>query len=303
MSYNMLAIKKIKVYAKLSILIPLLVWAGCSPHFYKTNSLATMRNLPLEEGEARAFAADLAAVKNAGSNAIAELDMRIADDMRINDSTWAIFAERDYSFWKGVGEVLRLTVSQRDKYYVEVRVASERKLIFFFIASPDNSDDIFASVEQALTASDQLMSADEVARKIELDRRRKKHLAVFPLTSGYLSPHETMTLTNRLTTEIFMTDIFIVLEQEKVREILAEQNFQQTGCTTSECLVEAGKLLKVEQIIGGQITKHEGDYLIRIYLIDVRSKKAIKTASVQVRGPISALLTQGIPEAARQLVL
>ena len=34
-----------------------------------------------------------------------------------------------------------------------------------------------------------------------------------------------------------------------MEQILVEQGFQQSGCTTNECMVEVGKLIGVENIV------------------------------------------------------
>ena len=37
-----------------------------------------------------------------------------------------------------------------------------------------------------------------------------------------------------------------VIEREMMEEIIKEQGFQQSGCSTDECMVEVGKLIGVE---------------------------------------------------------
>ena len=39
-----------------------------------------------------------------------------------------------------------------------------------------------------------------------------------------------------------------------MEQILVEQGFQQSGCTTNECMVEVGKLIGVEKIVSGSIS-------------------------------------------------
>ena len=40
-----------------------------------------------------------------------------------------------------------------------------------------------------------------------------------------------------------------------MEDILKEQGFQQTGCTSDECVVEVGKIIGVQQMVGGSISK------------------------------------------------
>jgi hypothetical protein len=40
-----------------------------------------------------------------------------------------------------------------------------------------------------------------------------------------------------------------------MEKILAESSFQQTGCTSSECAVQIGKILNVKHMIVGSLSK------------------------------------------------
>ena len=64
-------------------------------------------------------------------------------------------------------------------------------------------------------------------------------ISVLEFEGKVLKQSETSTLTDRLRDEMFNTGIYIVLERGKMDEVLKEQGFQQTGCTTSECAGEA----------------------------------------------------------------
>ena len=47
-----------------------------------------------------------------------------------------------------------------------------------------------------------------------------------------------LALSNRLGSELYQSGYFIVLERQKMQEILKEQGFQLSGCTSNECVVE-----------------------------------------------------------------
>ena len=68
-------------------------------------------------------------------------------------------------------------------------------------------------------------------------------IAVLELNPAGVSSVEAQIFSDRLRTDLFNTGNFIVLEREKVNEILSEQGFQTSGCTTNECAVEIGKLI------------------------------------------------------------
>jgi hypothetical protein len=110
-------------------------------------------------------------------------------------------------------------------------------------------------------------------------------------TSGGLSDMEAVTLTNRLRSMLVKTNAFVVLERGKMDEILSEQGFQQTGCTTTECAVEVGKMLNVQKMVSGTIGKLGRTWTMDISLIDVGTSQIEKSFFQDYKGEIDALLT------------
>lgn len=90
----------------------------------------------------------------------------------------------------------------------------------------------------------------------------KNQIAVLNFEPGQISESESIILTDRLRNEIVNLGIFKVIERNKMEEILKEQGFQQTGCTETDCAVEAGRLLNVYQICTGSIGKIDDTYTI-----------------------------------------
>ena len=127
------------------------------------------------------------------------------------------------------------------------------------------------------------------------------HIAVLKLDSKGVSETEASILTDRLRTELFQTEKFIVLEREKMDEILVEQGFQLSGCTSNECIVEAGKLIGVQQIVGGSVSKFGNIYSISARLISVESGRIINTATFDHDGRIEDLLKIGVKNIALNL--
>ena len=120
----------------------------------------------------------------------------------------------------------------------------------------------------------------------------KKNVAVLDLISrGAMSKTEAGTLTDRLRSMLVRTDKFNVLERGKMEEILKEVGFQQTGCTTTECAVEAGKILNVEQMISGSLGKIGTLYTIDIVLIDVVTSQILRSITRDYRGEIEGLIS------------
>jgi len=111
-------------------------------------------------------------------------------------------------------------------------------------------------------------------------------------TSGGLSEMEAVTLTNRLRSMLVKTNSFVVLERGKMDEILTEQGFQQTGCTTTECAVEVGKMLNVQKMVSGTIGKIGSTWTMDIALIDIQTSHIEKSFFQDYKGEIDGLLSE-----------
>lgn len=131
---------------------------------------------------------------------------------------------------------------------------------------------------------------------------RKTAVAVMPLRGSDISETEAKFLTERLAIELQRTDSFDVLERDRMDEILKEQGFQQTGaCDETACLVEAGRLLPVQKMIGGSAGRVGSIYSAQIRMIDLKTGKVEKSATRDYKGELDFLLTAGMRESAEEL--
>jgi len=122
-------------------------------------------------------------------------------------------------------------------------------------------------------------------------QQEKLRVAILDFTNtGGLSKQETVTLGNRLRSMLVKTNAFVVLERGQMDDILGEQGFQQTGCTTTECAVEMGRLLNVQKMISGTIGKLGKTYTIDLSLIDVKTAEIEKSFFRDFKGEIDGLL-------------
>ncbi len=116
---------------------------------------------------------------------------------------------------------------------------------------------------------------------------------------GYgISQPESVTLTNRLRNELFRFEKFQVVERGLMERILAEQNFQMSGCVSNECLVEIGRLVGAQQTVGGSIGKVGDVYSISARIIDVGTGEILQVADYDVSGDLSLVLTEGMAQVA-----
>lgn len=115
-------------------------------------------------------------------------------------------------------------------------------------------------------------------------------IAVIDLETVGVSQTVSPTLSNIIRKTLMGSNQFIVIDRNQTDEILKEQGFQQTGCVSSECAVEVGKMLGVQNIISGSISKLGELYIIDLQLIDVSTGKIKKIESEQFVGKIEELI-------------
>ena len=127
-------------------------------------------------------------------------------------------------------------------------------------------------------------------------------IAVVDFTGNNVSEGDCRALTDRLRTELFNTKYFKVIEREMMEQILVEQGFQQSGCTTNECMVEVGKLIGVEKIIGGSISQIGNIFSISSRIVNVETGEIENTAVFDHTGNIGLLLTEGMRIVAVDLI-
>ena len=127
-------------------------------------------------------------------------------------------------------------------------------------------------------------------------------IAVVDFTGNNVSEGDCRALTDRLRAELFNTKYFKVIEREMMEEIIKEQGFQQSGCSTDECMVEVGKLIGVEKIVGGSISKVGRTYSVSSRIVSVETGKILKGATYDYKGEIDELLTTGMRMVAYELI-
>ncbi|MBF0431152.1 MAG: PEGA domain-containing protein [Fibrobacteria bacterium] len=104
----------------------------------------------------------------------------------------------------------------------------------------------------------------------------KWNIAVVNLEGNGVSVEELKGLSNRLRSELFQTSTFTVIERYQMDDILKEQKFQLSGCTSQECVVEVGQLLGVRFIVAGSIDRVGEIYSTDIRMVNVETGKIEK---------------------------
>ena len=126
-------------------------------------------------------------------------------------------------------------------------------------------------------------------------------VAVLNFDGANITEDELVILADRLSSEIFKLGEYTVVERSAMGEILSEQGFQQSGCTTTDCAVEVGALLGVQRMVTGSIGKIGNLYTITAKSINVETGGLDNQISLDVSGTIEVLLTQTMSQVSKQL--
>ncbi len=116
-------------------------------------------------------------------------------------------------------------------------------------------------------------------------------IAVADLTPLTLSREEVRTLTEVLHATLAQTKYFDVLARSEIQTVLETQQFRGSGaCDDAACLVEMGKLLSVQKIVGGSVGRVGTTYSITVRLVDVETGKTEITVYKKLRAEPDGLL-------------
>jgi hypothetical protein len=120
----------------------------------------------------------------------------------------------------------------------------------------------------------------------------KPTAAVLDFQGLGITTMEAIALTQRLAGELVNTDAFILVERSQIEEILEEQGFQQSGCTSAECAVEIGALLGVQKMISGSFGKVGETYTIEAKMFSVETGQTERAVNKTYKGEVDGLITQ-----------
>lgn len=135
-----------------------------------------------------------------------------------------------------------------------------------------------------------------------IEARSLPMVAVVPLEGRKVDSLDARTLTDALADQLVKTKAVRVMERSQMDAILKEQGFQQSGaCDGQECAVQIGKLLGIDRIVVGSVASFGKAYTIAVREVDVQTGEVLVTASKNLKGEFENLLTDIVPQIARDL--
>jgi TolB-like protein len=126
-------------------------------------------------------------------------------------------------------------------------------------------------------------------------------LAVSDLMSQGVSQNEAAVLSEQLRGALTRSGQLRLIERGQMQEILKEQGFQQSGCTSDACAVEIGQLLGVSTMVLGTVGVAGSYTVMSVRAIDVRTGSVLASESVQTKDGVNDLLETGVDKVASLL--
>ena len=127
------------------------------------------------------------------------------------------------------------------------------------------------------------------------ESRPVRNIAVWDLDPNGVDSATARVVADQITSNLLQKGRFTVLERRRMSDILAEQGFQQSGaCDNQGCLVQVGKLLGVDAILAGTVSKVQGLYIANIRLIDVQSGKILAASQATSSGNFQRFLSSDL---------
>lgn len=132
---------------------------------------------------------------------------------------------------------------------------------------------------------------------------KKMAIAVLDFdTRGGMSKDEAASLSDIFQARLVKSGEFVVVDRNRIKAILEEQGFQRSeACSQVECVVDVGRILKVEKIFAGTIGKVGKVFNINIMLIDIATAQITSTDSRQHDGALEDLALEVIPDIAQSM--
>jgi TolB-like protein len=119
------------------------------------------------------------------------------------------------------------------------------------------------------------LSAVPVAAANQVQAAPLTNIAVADFAGKNVSQADASIVADFLRTELVNTGKCNVVEKANMDKILAESAFQQSGCTTSECAVQIGKILNVKHMLVGSLSKLMDTYYITVNVVEVETSRIV----------------------------
>jgi TolB-like protein len=112
----------------------------------------------------------------------------------------------------------------------------------------------------------------EAKEKQQLKRTGIK-IAVAEFASNDTSASDAATVSDNIRNELGKTNKFNVTERNRMNVLLNGNNFQAAGCNDESCAPKMGKILKVNKVVIGTLSKSQESMFVAVNVVDVETGK------------------------------
>ena len=120
----------------------------------------------------------------------------------------------------------------------------------------------------------------------------KQTVAVLDFEGRGITVMEAQTLTDRFMTAMANTDRVQLVDRATMGDVLTEQGYTATECTSDECAAEVGAMLGVQLMINGSIGKIGNTYTIDAKMFSVATGAAESMKNISYQGEVDGLITE-----------
>ncbi|MBI4977859.1 MAG: hypothetical protein HZC28_10265 [Spirochaetes bacterium] len=117
-------------------------------------------------------------------------------------------------------------------------------------------------------------------------------VAVMDFQGKAVSADDASALADSFRAYLVDTKMFTVIDRASMDKIMKEQSFQQTGCSDTACAVQIGKILNMEYMFTGTLSKFGSTYTVSVNLINVETSEITAAKQAKVKGEMDALLEE-----------
>lgn len=105
----------------------------------------------------------------------------------------------------------------------------------------------------------------------------KPIITVLDFTTEDVSKSEMRSIINVLSSNLFKTDAFTVIDVSQREMILEEMEFSMSGCTDESCMLEVGRMLAAEAIVVGNLGKVGSRYVLTIKMLETETGRTLQS--------------------------
>ena len=124
-------------------------------------------------------------------------------------------------------------------------------------------------------------------------------IAIMDFEGIGVSIEEIRILTQRLASKIISLNVYQLLERSQIKQLIKDRKI--SDCVDAACAVEIGKLVGVQHMVIGTVSKVGNTYSVDSRIIEVESGQSLIIAEYTTNTSIDDVITNGVESISHQL--